>query len=167
MAFYLGMVLQKADVHKLQEHHRLMLQLIRNPLWLKGFAIQFIIEVPLNLVAAAFIGPAIIPGLIATSLIVLVIDSIRISQEAFSTMDALGIILVMGAVTLFGLSGLGIDLKTVELYDPGFLSRLGAFTLLVACPSLLCYLSQKKRATTQDFFARSTPALYSSYQTRG
>ncbi len=152
MAFYLGMVLQKAAVRKLEEHHRLMLQLIRNPLWLKGFAIQFFIGVPLNLAAAALIGPVIIPGLMATGLIVLVIGSIRISHEAFSSMDALGILLVMGAVALFGLSGLGIDMKTVDLYDPGFLSRLGAFTLLVACLSLLCYLSQRKNGQLRGIF---------------
>jgi hypothetical protein len=143
MAFYLGMVLQKAAVRKLQDHSRLMLRLIRTPLWLEGFAIQFIIGVPLNLIAAALIGPAIIPGLMATGLIVLVIGSVRLGHEAFSRIDALGILLVMSAASLFGFSGLGINMKTVDLYDVAFLSRLVGFSAFVGILSLICYILQR------------------------
>lgn len=152
MAFYLGMVVQKAAVRKLQDHSRLMFRLIRNPLWLEGFAIQFIIGVPLNVLAAALIGPAIIPGLMATGLIVLVIGSIWLGHEAFGWTDGVGILFVMGAAALFGLSGLGIDMKTVDLYDLAFLSRLVGFTLVVAFLSFTCHFMQRKNGQLRGIF---------------
>jgi len=144
MTYYLGMVIQKSAVGKLQGEGNLMKRLIRTPLWLEGFGIQFIIGVPLNLVAAALIGPAIIPGLMATGLIVLVIGSVRLGHEAFSRTDAVGILFVMVAVTLFGISELGIDMKTVDFYNLEFLSRLAGFSLVVAGLSLTCHILQWK-----------------------
>lgn len=152
VAYYSGMVLQKSAVRKLQDHSRLMGQLIRTPLWLEGFAIQFIIGVPLNLIAAALIGPAILPGLMATGLIVLVIGSIRLEHEAFSRTDAVGVLLVMGAVTLFGISELGIDMKTVDFYSLEFLSRLAGFSLVVAGLSLTCHILQRRNGQLRGIF---------------
>lgn len=144
VAYNLGMVFQKVAVRRLEDHHRLMFQLIRNKLWLMGFAIQFILGVPLNMFASARIGPAIIPGLMATGLIVLVIGSIWLGHESFGLTDAAGILLVMSATALFGFSGLGIDMKTVNLYDLTFLSRLMAFSVLVAFLSVICHVLQRK-----------------------
>jgi len=152
MAYNIGIVLQKAAVRSLQDHSRLMYRLLHTPLWLEGFAVQFIIGVPLNLIAVAFIGPAIVPGLMATGMIALVIGSIRLGHEAFSWTDAAGILSVMVAATLFGFSGLGIDLKTIDLYDLAFLSRLVSFTVLVACLSLVCYLVQRKNGSLRGIF---------------
>jgi hypothetical protein len=152
MAYYSGIVLQKVAVSKLQDHSKLMVRLIHTPLWLEGFAIQFIIGVPLNLVAAALIGPAIIPGLMATGLIALVIGSIRLSHEAFSWADAAGILFVMGAAALLGFSGLGIDMKNVDFYDKAFLSRLVGFSAMVACFSVACHLLQRKNNPLRGIF---------------
>jgi hypothetical protein len=152
MAFYLGMVIQKAAVKRLQDQNRLMVRLLRTPQWLEGFAIQFIIGVPLNLVAAALIGPAIIPGLMASGLIILVIGSIWLGHEAFSWMDALGILLVMGAASLFGFSGLGINMKNVNLHDVGFLSRLVTFSIIVASLSVICHILQSRNKQLRGIF---------------
>ncbi len=152
MAFNMGMVLQKAAVRRLQDHSRLMYRLLHTPLWLEGFAIQFIIGVPLNLYASARIGPAIIPGLMATGLIVLVIGSVWLSHETFSWIDAVGILFVMVATALFGFSRLGIDMKTVDIYDPAFLSRLIGFTVFVACLSLICHFVQRKDGRLRGIF---------------
>jgi len=152
MAFNLGVVLQKAAVSKLQDHSRLMYQLIHTPLWLEGFAIQFLIGVPLNVFASARIGPAIIPGLMATGLIVLVLGSIWLGHEAFNWTDAAGILFVMGATALFGFSGLGIDMKTVDLYDLAFLTRLVGFTVIVACLSLMCHFIQRENGRLRGIF---------------
>ncbi len=152
MAFYSGIVLQKAAVSKLQDHSQLMARLIRTPLWLEGFAIQFVIGVPLNLVAAALIGPAILPGLMATGLIALVIGSIRFSHEAFGWADGVGILFVMAAAALLGLAGLGIDMKNVDFYDRAFQSRLAAFSMVVASFSVACYLLQRKDGPLRGIF---------------
>jgi hypothetical protein len=152
MAFYMGMVLQKAAVRNLQDHSKLMLRLIRTPLWLEGFAVQFIIGVPLNIIAAALIGPAIIPGLMASGLIILVAGSIWLGHEAFGWIDALGILCVMSAASLFGFSGLGINMKTVDLYDLAFISRLVGFTLLVGSLSLICHILQRRNKPLRGIF---------------
>jgi hypothetical protein len=55
-----------------------------------------------------------------------------------------GILLVMGAVTLFGLSRLSVNLKAVDLYDAGFLARLITFGAMVAALSVACCLLQKR-----------------------
>jgi hypothetical protein len=152
MAYYSGIVLQKLAVSKLQDQSKLMIRLIHTPLWVEGFAIQFIIGVPLNLVAAALIGPAILPGLMATGLIALVIGSIRLSHEAFSLTDALGIVFVMAAAALLGLAGLGIDMKNVDFYDGAFQSRLVFFSGVVGCFSVACYLLQRKNGPLRGIF---------------
>ena len=152
MAFYSGIVVQKIAVSRLQDHSRLMYRLIRTPLWIEGFAIQFVIGIPLNLIAAAMIGPAILPGLMATGLIALVIGSIRLGHEAFGRTDALGILFVMSAATLLGLAGLGIDMKSVDFYDAPFLSRLVGFSAMVACFSVACHILQGKNNQLRGIF---------------
>jgi hypothetical protein len=152
MAYYSGIVLQKLAVSRLQDHRKLMVRLIHTPLWLEGFAIQFIIGVPLNLVAAALIGPAILPGLMATGLIALVIGSIRLSHEAFGWMDAAGILFVMGAAALLGLAGLGIDMKSIDFHDGAFQSRLVSFSLVVGCFSVACLILQRKNSALRGIF---------------
>ena len=67
IAFNLGMVIQKLAVMKAYRETSLMRQLVRSPLWLTGFALQFIVGMPLNMLSQSKIGPAIIPGLMAVS----------------------------------------------------------------------------------------------------
>lgn len=51
IAFNLGMVVQKLAVMKTSRETSLMRQLVRSPLWLTGFALQFIVGMPLNMLA--------------------------------------------------------------------------------------------------------------------
>lgn len=120
-----------------------MHQLVRSPLWLTGFALQFIIGMPLNMLAQSKIGPAIIPGLMAVGLMVLAVGAVRLAGEAFSFCDVAGISLVIAAVIIFGLSRLAVDMQSIDLYEPAFLLRLGFFTFVVAALSLVCHIQQK------------------------
>lgn len=143
IAFNLGMVIQKLAVMKTSSEAGLMRQLVRSPLWLIGFALQFIVGTPLNMLAQSKIGPAIIPGLMAIGLIVLTIGAVRLADESFDTSDFAGILLVIAAVTVFGLSRLSVDMQSIELWEPTFLLRLGLFTLIVVALSLVCHIMQK------------------------
>ena len=143
IAFNLGMVIQKLAVMKTTRETSLMRQLIRSPLWLTGFALQFIIGMPLNMLAQSKIGPAIIPGLMAVGLIMLTIGSVRLAGEPFRLGDAVGISLVIAAVTVFGLSRLSVNMQSIAIWDPAFLLRLGLFTVAVALLSLACHIMQK------------------------
>jgi len=143
IAFNLGMVIQKLAVMKASRETSLMRQLVRSPLWLTGFAVQFIVGMPLNMLAQSKIGPAIIPGLMAIGLIVLTIGAVRLAGESFDSGDIAGILLVIAAVTVFGLSQLSVDMQSIDLWEPAFLLRLGLFTVVVAALSLVCHFLQK------------------------
>ena len=143
IAFNLGMVIQKLAVMKASRETSLMRQLVRSPLWLTGFAVQFIVGMPLNMLAQSKIGPAIIPGLMAIGLIVLTIGAVRLAGESFDSGDIAGILLVIAAVTVFGLSKLSVDMQSIDLWEPAFLLRLGLFTVVVAALSLVCHFIQK------------------------
>lgn len=146
IAFNLGMLIQKLAVKKTTASSRLIRQLVRSPLWLTGFALQFIIGMPLNMLAQAKIGPAIIPGLMAIGLIVLAIGAVRLAGEPFQLGDVAGISLVIVAVAVFGLSRLSVDMQSIDLYEPAFLIRLGCFTAAIAVLSLVCHFRQKASA---------------------
>lgn len=143
IAFNLGMVIQKLAVMKVSRETSLMRQLVRSPLWLTGFALQFFVGMPFNMLAQSKIGPAIIPGLMAIGLIVLTIGAVRLAGESFDSGDIAGILLVIAAVTVFGLSQLSVDMQSIDLWEPAFLLRLGFFTVVVAALSLVCHFIQK------------------------
>ncbi len=144
IAFNLGMVIQKLAVMKTSRDTGLMHRLIKSPLWLSGFALQFIVGTPLNMLAQSKIGPALIPGLMAVGLIVLTIGAVRFAGESLDLVDITGILLVIAAVTVFGLSRLSVDMQLIDLWAPAFLLRLGLFTAFVAALSLVCQLLQRK-----------------------
>lgn len=143
IAFNLGILIQKLAVMKASKSISLMRQLIRNPLWLSGFTLQFFIGMPLNMLAQSKIGPAIIPGLMAIGLAVLAIGAVRIAKESICFWDVLGIAFVIAAVSVFGMSRLSLDMQAVTLYDSAFLLRLVSFTAAVAVLSLVCHIRQK------------------------
>ncbi len=143
IAFNMGMVIQKLAVMKTSNKTSLMRQLIRSPLWLIGFGLQFVIGMPLNMLAQSQIGPILIPGLMAIGLIVLTIAAIRLAGESFRLGDIAGIALVIAAVTVFGLSQMSVDMQLIDLYEPAFLIRLVCFTVVVAALSLVCHIRQK------------------------
>lgn len=143
VTFNLGMVAQKVAVMRLPTEAGLMHQLVRNPLWMAGFALQFLVGMPLNLLAQAKIGPALLPGLMAAGLIVLAIGAVRLAGESLSLADVAGILLIIAAITFFGLSQLAVDMQAIDLWQPAFLLRLAIFTLIVAGLSVACHLAQR------------------------
>jgi uncharacterized membrane protein len=144
VGYNLGLVVQKMAVGRVDDGDGFLRRLVRNPLWLRGLALQFLVGVPLNLVAQAFIGPALLPGLMGIGLVVLALGAVYFIGEAVSGQDWAGIVLVMVAVALFGLSGLGVDMKAIDVYDPAFLVRLVAFSATVAGLSVACVLFQAR-----------------------
>jgi drug/metabolite transporter (DMT)-like permease len=143
IAFNLGILIQKLAVTKTTAGSSLMRQLIRSPLWLGGFALQFIIGMPLNMLAQSLIGPAIIPGLMAVGLVVLAVGAVRLAGEPIRLADIVGISLVIAAVTVFGLSRMSVNMQSIDLYETAFLIRLGSFTAAIAVLSHVCHIRQK------------------------
>lgn len=67
----------------------------------------------------------------AIGLIVLTIGAVRLAGESFDSGDIAGILLVIAAVTVFGLSRLSVDMQSIDLWERAFLLRLGLFTVVV------------------------------------
>jgi len=83
------------------------------------------------LLAQLFVGPALLPGLMASGLIVLAVGSHLIVHERLRPSEILGVFLMIAAVTLLGLSRLSIEIRDWDLLEGGFLRRSGAFTAVV------------------------------------
>jgi hypothetical protein len=144
IAYNLALIVQKIAVGRVEDGGSFLRRLVRNPLWLRGLALQVLVGVPLNLVAQAFIGPALLPGLMGIGLVVLALGAVYLVGEAVGRQDWAGILLVMVAVALFGLSGLAVDVQAIDVYDPAFVLRLVAFSAVVAALSGACVLFQAR-----------------------
>ncbi len=55
-------------------------------------------------IAIIFIGPAIVPGLMSVGLIVLALGSVKMLKETLGKEEIIGILLMIGGVSLLGLS---------------------------------------------------------------
>jgi len=142
-----GMVLQKKVVNDLPtkaREERFKRSLARNPLWLVGLVLQMVIGSILFVLAQVYIGPALIPGLMAAGLIVLAIGSVRIVGERIGVPEAIGIGLIIFGIVLLGLSGLDIATESYNALDIAFLTRVALFTLTLLLIAVGCALGQRR-----------------------
>ena len=146
VAFNLGSLIQKLAVMKSGDGARLIRRLIKSPQWLAGFGLQMIVGSPLNMFALALIGPVIIPGLSSIGLVVLALGAVKLAGERFKASEIAGIGLVMLAVTVFGLSGMSVDMRAAGIYTKPFLFRLGVYTTALTLLSLICEAAQRRNA---------------------
>jgi len=139
-AYNAGQIAQKIAVNRLPTQggparglrSSLFMRLLRSPVWLAGFAVVVIIGTPLNVVAALWLGPAVLPGLMSLGLVVLAVGAVRLAGEKLGAGDVVGIALVIAGIVLIGLSRLRVDVASASLHEPALLGRLGIFTLCAA-----------------------------------
>jgi drug/metabolite transporter (DMT)-like permease len=129
----LGLLCQKKVINGIPREarkNRFMKTLVRNPLWIAGFLLEFVGGAVTFMLAQNYIGPALVPGLMAIGYIVLVVGSIRILGETLNRTEYLGILLLCFGVALLGLSALEIGNETVReaLADRGVNIRIVVFT---------------------------------------
>jgi hypothetical protein len=106
-------------------------RLLARPLWLAGLALELGAGTVFFLLAQVRLGPALVPGLMATGLITLAVGSAWIVREAPSLGELLGIGLLIASAVLLGGSRLAIDLARFDVLEAGFLSRAAAFSAVV------------------------------------
>jgi len=143
--FNIGTLMQKLAVMERESDAGLMKKLVRSPKWIAGFLIQLALGSPLNLLAFGLIGPVIVPGLSSIGLVVLALGAAKYAKERFRATEIAGIVLVMAAVTLFGLGRMSVDLRAAGMYETAFLARLGWFSVVLGVLCVGCYLAQKRR----------------------
>ena len=133
---YAGLILQKLAVNEVtgasgSERGGFFARLLRRPLWVLGLVLEIGVGTVFFLLAQVYAGPALIPGLMASGLIVLALGSAWILREPLAFGDLLGTVSLAAAAVLLGLSRLSIDLASFDILEPGFLWRGALFSLAV------------------------------------
>lgn len=131
-----GLLCQKKVINetsKEDRNSRFMRTLIRRPLWVCGFILEFVGGAATFMLAQSYIGPTLVPGLMATGYIVLVIGSIRILKERLNRMEYAGIFLLFLGISLLGFSALEIQTGTIReaLDSNGILIRIIVFSIVM------------------------------------
>jgi hypothetical protein len=140
----IGTLLQKMVVNEHKNDKEFMKHLVKNGKWLFGLILQMAIGAVFFMLAQIYLGPALIPGLMAAGLIVLAIGSVKIIHETLKLDEIIGIFVMIGGITLLGFSGLAIDLVTTNLLDTAFVLRITFFTLLFVVLMVVFYIAGKK-----------------------
>ena len=147
-----GIILQKKVVNEIRAEVKFGRALIKNPLWLFGLIIQLGIGTIFFLLAQVYIGPALIPGLMASGLIILAIGSVKIIGETLKRDEIIGILIMIGAIFLFGISGLSINISEQNLLDLMFLIRIIIFTSIIIISSIICEILQRRTEKYSGIF---------------
>lgn len=129
-----GVLLQKKVVSDLPPEFRsrgFMRRLLTNPLWLLGLFLQVGLGAVTMMIAQGLIGPALVPGLMASGLIVLALGSVKLIGETLNRSESIGIGLMILGILCLGLSGLDIGLDRVRaaLAWSDTLVRIAVFTV--------------------------------------
>jgi hypothetical protein len=106
-------------------------RLLARPLWLAGLALELGAGTVFFLLAQVRLGPALVPGLMATGLITLALGSAWIVHEVPGFGELMGIGLLIASAVLLGGSRLAIDLASFDILEAGFLVRAAAFSAAV------------------------------------
>jgi drug/metabolite transporter (DMT)-like permease len=131
-----GQLLQKKAVNNLPEAVRqtkFMRTLLKNPLWIAGFILSIGCGTACFMVAQDYIGPALVPGLMASGLIVLAIGSVWMNGESLDSFEIIGIFLMIAGIALLGLSGLSIsgDVVIASIAKSSTVARITIFSLTI------------------------------------
>lgn len=130
-AINLGTVLQKKAVNEVPPEKRdknFMRTLLHNRTWLLGLLIQVGLGTTMVIIAQLFIGPALLPGLLATGLIAMAIGAAKIVGEKLSNIEMVTIGIIILATILLCFTGLSVEILEVNMVDPAFLIRETIFT---------------------------------------
>jgi hypothetical protein len=131
----LGLVLNKLEVNRdlpSAGGPGFYARLLRRPLWVAGIVLQIGLGTVFFLLAQLYVGPALIPGLMATGLVALALGSAWIVREAPRAGEVVGMTCLVVSALAFGRSRLRIDLGAYDVLSPDFLLRAGLFSL-AAC----------------------------------
>lgn len=135
-----GAILQKSAVNKIpvaERQERFMRRLLRSPIWLLGLGMSLGLGTFFTLSSQKLIGPALVPGLSASGMIILAIGSVRLMGEHLKRSELMGILMLICGISCLGASNLSIPSKEVDLADAALLTRISFFTVALA----LCWLS--------------------------
>lgn len=136
---FLGQILQKKAINDVMKTSAQldMKVLVKKPLWIFGLAMVVVINTVLLAFAQMWIGPALLPGLIASGFIVLGIGSVKLLGEQLKKEEIIAIGVLVVAIVFISMSKLSIDADLTRFQDNGFVARLIIFSVLF----LVCWFA--------------------------
>ncbi len=147
VANYLGIVLQKKAVNDMSDEAKenmFFKTLVKNPVWLLGLILSQAVSAVCMITAQIYVGPALLPGLMASGLIVLAIGSAKINKETLQLPEISAILFIFGAVILLGLSGLSIEVGNFDFSQVWFFINCIVFTGVFIVLSFIFEIFQRK-----------------------
>ncbi len=133
-----GNILQKGAINRIEARRAeksFAASFLRSPRWLAGLATGMGLGTVFNLLAQNRIGPALVPGLLSVSLIVLAFASARLLHEHLKPLEWLGILSIVTGIALLAFSHLQVPRLEVDLLSRALQVRLALFSLAL----LLCW----------------------------
>ncbi len=140
----IGLVFQKKVVNEVASDAKFFRSLVKKPLWVTGLLMELLIGSVFFMIAQVYIGPALIPGLMAFGLIFLAIGSVKIVGETLKKEEIIGIILMILAIFLLGLSELSIDITGINILALDLVVNMTIFTIVLFVGSIICEILQRK-----------------------
>ncbi len=111
-AINIGIVIQKKAVNEIppdKRDEKFFHSLVRRRTWLLGLLVQVAVGTTLTIIAQAYVGAALLPGLLAVGLIPMAIGASKIVGESLKVKEIVAIGLIIVAATLLGFSSIGIS----------------------------------------------------------
>jgi len=139
-----GLVLQKKVVNGVPPEAKFFRSLVKNPIWITGILMEVAIGSVFFMIAQIYIGPALIPGLMAFGLIFLAIGSVKIVGETLKKEEIIGIILMITAIFSLGLSELSVDITGINILGLNLLLNMTIFTIVLFLGTFICEILQRK-----------------------
>lgn len=140
----IGLVFQKKVVNEVSAEAKFFRSLVKKPLWITGLLMELAIGSVFFMIAQIYIGPALIPGLMAFGLIFLAIGSVKIVGETLKKEEITGIILMIIAIFSLGLSELSVDITGIDILAFDLILNMTIFTILLFLGSFICEILQRK-----------------------
>jgi len=139
-----GLVFQKKVVNEVADDAKFFRNLVKKPLWITGLLMELAIGSVFFMIAQLYIGPALIPGLMAFGLIFLAIGSVKIIGETLKKEEIIGIILMITAIFLLGLSELSVDIAGINILAFDLIFNITIFTIVLFLGTFICDILQRK-----------------------
>lgn len=150
-----GVILQKSAINRIHSRAKtganagggnanITAMYVRDPIWIAGLVTSFGIGTAFNFLAQSRIGPALVPALATSDMIVLALGSAIILNERLRPAEWLGIIFLAIGISGLSFSGLQIPSSEVNLLDHETQIRLAVFTLALSLCCGLLWLAAKK-----------------------
>ena len=143
VSHYTGLLIEKSIINKIPPDVKLMKNLVRTPLWLFALFLRFGVGTIFFMIAQVLIGPVLIPGLIASGLVILVLGSTKIIGEKLTTLEIIAIAMIIFAITLIGLSELSIEISEINLLNLEFIIRMSIYTCALVFLAIVFQILQK------------------------